>query len=101
MAEAPALPSFSLLVTRGVRAGQRIAVRSENVAIGRADLDPQDVLVSRRHALLAPRGGQLWLQDTSLNGTCVNGQRVFGEVLLKGSDEIEIGQSALCVEERA
>jgi hypothetical protein len=39
------------------------AAAAEGLVLGRAALDPQDVPVSRRHALLGARGGQLWLQD--------------------------------------
>ena len=96
---APAVARLGLVVMRGARSRCRFEVQGEGLVIGRADLDPEDVLVSRRHVLLTRRGSGLWLQDTSLNGTRVNGKRVFGEVLLQRGDEIEIGQSVLRVVE--
>ncbi len=95
--EAEPLQRFSLAITRGAQAGHRILVEAESVTIGRADLGPEDTHVSRRHAIISPRGNQLWLEDISLNGTRVNGERVFGEVLLQPGDEIGIGKSVLRV----
>jgi serine/threonine protein kinase len=88
---------FGLVVTQGKREGHRITVEGDRLIIGRADLDPDDSYVSRQHAAIAPRGDQLLLEDVSLNGTWVNGERVFGEVLLQMGDEICIGSSVLRV----
>ena len=89
------VPKFCLVVTQGTRGGHRIVVDADSITIGRADLDPGDSHISRRHATISPRGSQLWLQDTSLNGTSINGQRVYGEALLHLGDKIEIGNSVL------
>jgi len=91
------LQRFSLVVTQGAQAGHRILVEADSVTIGRADLCPEDMHVSRRHAVISPRGNQIWLEDTSLNGTYINDERVFGEVLLQPGDEIGIGKSVLRV----
>ncbi len=88
---------LNLVVARGARVGHRILVEADSVTIGRADLDPEDVHVSREHAIISSRGNQCWLEDTSRNGTRVNSERVFGEVLLRPGDEIEIGKSVLRV----
>ena len=90
-------PPHGLIVVQGARSGQRILVQSESVTIGRADLDPEDTSISRRHAMLSLRGNQLWLEDISLNGTRVNGERIFGEAPLKPGDRIEIGGCALAI----
>ena len=89
------MPELGLVVIQGARGGRRIPVGAGRVIIGRAELDPEDNHVSRRHAVVSPRGSQVWLEDISLNGTWVNGERVFGEVLLQPGDEIGIGKSVL------
>ena len=43
------------------------------------------------------RGNQLYLQDISRNGTWVNGQRIYGEMLIKTGDIIRIGEQTLQV----
>lgn len=97
MVEPSVPPAFGLVVTRGRRKGHRIPVVGEGVTIGRADLDSEDCYISREHAVISPRGDQLSLEDVSLNGTWVNGERVFGEVLLQPGDEIQMGHSVLRV----
>lgn len=48
--------------------------------------------VSRKHARLVERDGNLWLEDLdSANGVLVNGQRIAGSVKLAADDEIRIG----------
>ena len=84
-----------LVVTRGAQAGHRILVETDSVTIGRIDLDVEDSHISRRHAILSTRGNQLWLEDMSLNGTRVNGERVFGDTLIQPGDEIGIGGTML------
>ncbi len=84
-------PARELVVSQGARSGDRIRVEADCVTIGRADLDPEDTSISRRHAVLSLRGDQLWLEDISLNGTRINGERVFGEALLQPGNRIEIG----------
>lgn len=70
--------------------GQTIIVERDMV-IGRhqqADIVLQASHVSRRHAALLLKEGQLWIQDLgSSNGTFVNGQKVT-EQQLKNDDEI-------------
>jgi serine/threonine protein kinase len=90
-------PKFGLVITQGARRGHRIPLESDTIVIGRADLDPEDQHTSRRHAIISARGSQMWLEDTSLNGTWINGERVFAEVLLEAGDEIGIGKSVLSV----
>jgi pSer/pThr/pTyr-binding forkhead associated (FHA) protein len=66
--------------------------------IGRSpagDIVLDDRSVSRRHALIARRGvDTVILDDRSLNGIRVNGERVNGAVLRNG-DTIVIGQVTL------
>jgi pSer/pThr/pTyr-binding forkhead associated (FHA) protein len=60
-----------------------------------ADIVLDDSSVSRKHALIARRGEDIViLDDRSLNGIRVNGERVNGAVLRNG-DTIVIGQVTL------
>jgi pSer/pThr/pTyr-binding forkhead associated (FHA) protein len=75
-----------------------VALTREWTRIGRsmiADLHLDDTTVSRRHALLGrqPDGVRL-LDDRSLNGVFVNGERVEWTIVHDG-DEIEIGRYRL------
>ena len=65
--------------------------RSEN-----ADICLDDPTVSRRHALIVaePGKGLRVLDDRSLNGVLVNGERV-GEAVLAHGDEIRLGDVAI------
>ena len=65
-----------------------------------ADLRLDDSTVSRRHALvvLSPGGKLRALDDRSLNGLFVNGERVEWAVLEDG-DELEVGRFSLHVVE--
>jgi predicted nucleic acid-binding Zn-ribbon protein len=75
-----------------------VALTREWTRIGRslaADLRFDDPTVSRRHALIVrqPDGVRL-LDDRSLNGVFVNGERVDGQALRDG-DEIIVGRYRL------
>ncbi len=60
-----------------------------------ADVRLDDASVSRRHARIVERGGRAWLlDDRSMNGTWVNGQRVDAAILSHG-DEIMLGRVVL------
>jgi pSer/pThr/pTyr-binding forkhead associated (FHA) protein len=75
-----------------------VALTREWTRIGRSltgDLRLDDPTVSRRHALLGrQRDGARLLDDRSLNGVFVNGERVEWTILGDG-DEIEIGRYRL------
>jgi pSer/pThr/pTyr-binding forkhead associated (FHA) protein len=70
----------------------------QSLHIGRSpasDIQLDDPSVSRRHAVVAHRGGRtVLLDDRSLNGIYVNGQRV-GEAALTDGDWIAIGHVSL------
>jgi pSer/pThr/pTyr-binding forkhead associated (FHA) protein len=60
-----------------------------------ADVHIDDASVSRRHARVVERSGRAWLlDDRSMNGTWVNGQRVDAAILSNG-DEIVLGRVVL------
>jgi FHA domain-containing protein len=80
-----------------------IALGAEVTHIGRglgADLHLDDISVSRRHAVLVPRSyGHRILDDRSLNGTFVNGQRI-DQLDLRNGDVIVLGRVVLRYLER-
>ena len=70
----------------------------ESVRIGRstaAEIVLEHMSVSRRHAIVARRGEEaVILDDRSLNGVLVNGERVRESVLRNG-DEVRLGDVAM------
>lgn len=95
-----ALPARSalLLVRSGPTAGARYLLDTDVTTIGRhpeADIFFDDVTVSRRHAEVTRTGGFFEIVDQrSLNGTYVNGERVDRAVLDDGA-EVRIGKFRL------
>ena len=71
----------------GEREGQTLRIGRSTAA----DIVLDDASVSRRHAVIVHRGGRtMILDDRSLNGVFVNGERV-GEAVLNDGDGIAIG----------
>ncbi|GAA3901042.1 FHA domain-containing protein [Microbacterium invictum] len=95
-----ALPSRSalLLVRSGPTAGARYLLDTDVTTVGRhpeADIFFDDVTVSRRHAEIVRTGTVFELVDQrSLNGTYVNGERVDRATLADGA-ELRIGKFRL------
>lgn len=95
-----ALPSGAalLLVRSGPTAGARYLLDSDVTTVGRhpeADIFFDDVTVSRRHAEITRTGTSFELVDQrSLNGTYVNGERVDRAVLTNGA-EVRVGKFRL------
>ena len=95
-----ALPSGAalLIVRSGPTAGARYLLDTDVTTVGRhpeADIFFDDVTVSRRHAEITRDGATFELVDQrSLNGTYVNGERVDRAVLRNGS-EVRIGKFRL------
>ncbi|WP_425355678.1 FHA domain-containing protein [Microbacterium schleiferi] len=95
-----ALPSGSalMIVRSGPTAGARYLLDADVTTIGRhpeADIFFDDVTVSRRHAEITRSGTTFELVDQrSLNGTYVNGERVDRAVLTNGS-EARVGKFRL------
>jgi pSer/pThr/pTyr-binding forkhead associated (FHA) protein len=75
-----------------------IEVAQDVLRLGRsaaADVMLEHLSVSRRHAVVARRGEDtVLLDDRSLNGVIVNGERVR-EAVLQDGDEIHIGDVAM------
>ncbi|WP_156761125.1 FHA domain-containing protein [Microbacterium karelineae] len=95
-----ALPAGAalLLVRSGPAAGARYLLDSDATTVGRhpeADIFLDDVTVSRRHAEIARSRGVFELVDQrSLNGTYVSGERV-DRAQLRNGDEVRIGKFRL------
>lgn len=91
----------SVLLLTGPSAGRRFEVVSE-VTIGRSpscEIEIDDDKVSRRHARIFLREGQVWLSDLgSINGTLVNGRRVKGEARLLPGDRFQVGETTATYE---
>ncbi|MCB1298992.1 MAG: FHA domain-containing protein [Microthrixaceae bacterium] len=95
-----ALPAGAalFLVRSGPTAGARYLLDSDVSTIGRhpeADIFFDDVTVSRRHAQVVRAGAMFEIVDQrSLNGTYLNGERLDRGVLSNGS-EVRIGKFRL------
>ena len=101
----------TLQIERGVSAGKKFSLSSQESQIGRwdadggvfpdVDLDSDDpeAKVSRRHARISMRDGNYLIEDLgSTNGTFVNrGRRLApgDRCLLKDGDEIIVGKTFL------
>jgi pSer/pThr/pTyr-binding forkhead associated (FHA) protein len=80
-----------VLYALGERDGQSLHVGRSPAS----DIQLEDPSVSRRHAVVAHRGGRtVLLDDRSLNGIYVNGRRV-SEAALNDGDWIAIGHVSL------
>jgi pSer/pThr/pTyr-binding forkhead associated (FHA) protein len=87
----PAQPQWQIKAMTGTTSGKMYLVDGTKV-IGRdpgCDIMVTGAHVSRRHAELSLRSGQLWVKDLgSSNGSFVNGKR-NDEVALKNGDEVK------------
>ena len=91
-------PGASLFVVRGPQQGRRIPLTAGTVALGRLDLDPANIGISRHHVDIVFQGGGYWLHDLSKNGTWIDNRRVYGEAPLKTGSLILIGDNVLRLE---
>ncbi len=95
-----ALPARSalLLVRSGPTAGARYLLDADVTTVGRhpeADIFFDDVTVSRRHAEVTRNGAAFEIIDQrSLNGTYVNGERFDRSPLVDGA-EVRVGKFRL------
>jgi pSer/pThr/pTyr-binding forkhead associated (FHA) protein/predicted Ser/Thr protein kinase len=94
----PIRPMARVVVVQGHQAGRRIELGGQMTVLGREEIAPQDLQISRQHLSIVPQGDQLWLEDMSLNGTWVNGERVYGRMPLDSGHEIAVGSHVLRVE---
>lgn len=91
--------SAMLLVQRGPDAGSRFLLNQDSIRVGRhpsSDIFLDDISVSRRHAEFTRTADGYVLSDLgSLNGTYVNRDRIDGDILLAGGDEVRFGKYRL------
>ena len=87
-------PVAELVFVSGSRTGQRIAVSTPRIVLGRhpaCDIVLDISSVSRQHAALTIEGEDVYVEDLrSRNGTTVNGQRLAARHRLSDGDEIVI-----------
>jgi pSer/pThr/pTyr-binding forkhead associated (FHA) protein len=88
-----------IVVRQGREPGRIFEIRKDRLTIGRSresDIFLEDLAVSRLHTTISRDGqGQYVIRDeSSANGTYVNGQKVTEQVLAEG-DEIQVGQTVL------
>ena len=87
-----------LVVQKGPGSGSRFLLDADEVHAGRhpdSEIFLDDVTVSRQHAVFHRSGDSFTVSDAgSLNGTYVNRDRIE-KVLLKDSDEVQIGKYRL------
>jgi len=81
-------------------AARLIPLEFDDVSIGRGETNdialPFDPTVSRLHAVIVRYRGGWCLRDVgSVNGTFLNGQRVFSEHFLRPGDEIRVGAARI------
>jgi pSer/pThr/pTyr-binding forkhead associated (FHA) protein/ribosomal protein L40E len=84
----------------GGRAGETFVLDQERTTVGRSpecDIFLDDVTVSRRHAVVARKGGDhLEIEDLgSLNGTFLNRKRIESSAPLADGDELQVGKYRL------
>ena len=95
-------PLASFIVKSGALKGQRLAVKTPVVNIGRADYNDvvlPDESVSTTHAKLQRREGVWVLVDLeSTNGTFVDGDQVKGEMPLAPGASVRFGEIGLVFE---
>lgn len=90
-----------LIVASGKSAGRSIAIKRNQLLIGRAeqcDVRPLSEEVSRRHCAVTVGPADVWIEDLgSRNGTYVNGARITERTKLADGDLIRVGSLELKV----
>ncbi|MDE3089106.1 MAG: protein kinase [Chloroflexota bacterium] len=85
-----------LVVMLASARSKEIGLTQATVSLGRAEIDPNDIQISRQHLRLTQPGNQVWLEDAgSRNGTFVNGERILGRILLRPGNMIQVGNTML------
>lgn len=86
---------LKLKILEGRHAGQEMKIGKEKFLVGRSEecnLRPNSEKISRHHCVIMLAEGIATIRDLgSKNGTLVNGEKIVGEVELKGGDVLEIG----------
>jgi two-component system cell cycle response regulator len=86
-----------LVILSGGSVGEMYPLKQQETIVGRsqgATIRINDDGISRRHAKLTVKGGELHVEDLkSANGTLVNGERLDSPRLLKDGDKITLGST--------
>jgi pSer/pThr/pTyr-binding forkhead associated (FHA) protein len=97
------MPAPTLIFIHGPVGGRRVEIDSEELTVGRAsqnDLQLDDPLVSRLHAIFMRRGDVVLLEDLgSHNGTYVNNERLHQVRQLHHGDQVVLGSSRAMYED--
>jgi pSer/pThr/pTyr-binding forkhead associated (FHA) protein len=84
-----------LIVASGKSAGRSIAIKRNQLLIGRAeecDVRPLSEEVSRRHCAITVGPSEVWVEDLrSRNGTLVNGVKITERTKIVDGDIIKVG----------
>jgi pSer/pThr/pTyr-binding forkhead associated (FHA) protein len=95
--------ALALVITAGPKKGERIALGTDAITIGRASdstLDIRDDYTSTRHAVLELRRGTWQISDLdSTNGTLVNGERISAPTAVVPGSPITVGQTVFDIRE--
>lgn len=94
MREAKTLLAVSVL--NGPSAGRTWPI-TQGLVIGRNEIDPNDLTLSRIHIQFEVADGKVWLYDRSVNGTLVNQSPVSGKVEVRPASQIAMGKCILQV----
>ena len=99
--EANGAALFTLCVENGPGRGREYPVQGEALTIGRSSSNAialADPILSRHHCLVSVENGALMIEDqSSANGTIVNGSLIDGKTELKDGDAITLGDTILRV----
>jgi DNA-binding NtrC family response regulator len=94
----------ALLLLTGPSSGLRYEIQNE-VVLGRSshcEVPLEDGKVSRRHARVELKNGQVLLSDLgSRNGTLLNGERISKESVLRPGDRFQVGDTTVLFEPSA
>jgi len=92
----------SVRVEMGKKSGRVFEMHKKVLSVGRLpenDIFLEDVAISRLHASILNRGdgNYILVDEGSVNGTKVNGQKVekYQHYLLKEGDQIQVGETVL------
>jgi pSer/pThr/pTyr-binding forkhead associated (FHA) protein len=91
-----------LVVIKGSTKTREVCLRGAEIIVGRktgCGLRIPSAMVSRRHCRLRIQGGTVTIEDLkSVNGSYLNGVRIYGAEQVRPGDQLEIGPVTFRVE---
>lgn len=91
-------------ILEGAGKGETRTIPSTRAIVGRsrnADIQLEDPAISRRHLEIRVEGDAVFIENTSTQGSLLNGKPLSGVVSLNVGDELQLGQVRLRYEESA